>query len=160
MPARHHCLTLLSALLISACQTPTEPTVKPAKDSLANALQLMESQQPLSAKASFEASLNSGSELASQQALAGLCLLYLQAHDIESATTALDAFYLRALRKPQTDTSLKMLGLSLRLNLENSLLLTLERKNSETAEIKLQALSDEIISLRRALQKLRQLSLQ
>lgn len=159
MSARLPCLTLLSALFISGCQTPTEYQ-KPDSDTLSTALQQIENQQYQSAKTTFEVALNSDSELASQQALAGLCLLHLQNQNIELATKTLDAFYQRALRKPQGNTSLKLLGLSLKLNLENSLHLTLEREARVAAETKQQTLYDETQALQRALQKLRQLSLQ
>ena len=159
MSLRLPCLTLVCTLAISGCQSPqTSPKLEPAE--LLTALQHIENQQYPNAEADFQTALNTGSELVAQQALAGLSLLHLQNKDINSASKALDELYQRALTKPQGDTSLKLLRLSLKFSLENTLRLTIESQNRQAAEAMQQQLYSETQALQRALAKLRQLSLQ
>lgn len=160
MPYRLTRPSLLCTLLaISACQTPAI-LQSPEPSALLPALQQLENQQYQTAETEFQTALKTDNELLKQQALAGLCLVHLQNQDINAATSALDELYLRALRKPQSDSSLRMLRLSLTLSVESAMHLATENQARLAAEAKQLQLRSEAQALQQALEKLRQLSLQ
>jgi len=154
-------LTLLSGLALSACQSPaTTPPPNNEQAVLFRSLALLDNKQYQAAEPPLQNLLNSRSELIHQQALAGLCLLYLQNQEMNKATATLDELYQRALRAPQGDASLKMLRLSLHVSLENTLRLNTESQARQAAEAQQLKLRNESQALQRAIEKLRHLSLQ
>ncbi|MEX1668118.1 hypothetical protein AB4876_04295 [Zhongshania guokunii] len=162
MPRHLPTLTLLSSLALSACQSPANnaPASNNEQAELLSSLVFLESKQYQTAEPQLQNLLNSRSELVHQQALAALCLLYLQNQELNKATTKLDELYQRALREPQIDANLKMLRLSLQIGLENALRFNIENQARQVAEAQQLKLRNESQALQRAIEKLRHLSLQ
>jgi hypothetical protein len=132
---------------------------------------LSEAQRQLSAmqfaiaEADFQSILNTSTDqITLQQALAGLTLVYLHpnspAFNLSLATSTLDRLYQQMMRWPQNEPSLNTLLFSLKLCLEQRLKINEEIHLREIAQAKQQQLMSETFTLQRALEKLRQLTLQ
>ncbi|MBQ0796181.1 hypothetical protein [Zhongshania sp.] len=167
---------LVFVSLITGCQTAppqndsfqfTPPAIDTSRQtsSVAQALQQLNLQQFAAAETDFQALLKESTDQNTiQESLAGLTLVYLHPNspmfNLALATATMDRLYQQMMRWPQNKPSLDMFLLSAKLCLEQRLDLNREIALREKAEAKQQQLLNETFNLQRAIEKLRQLTLQ
>lgn len=165
---------LVFAGVITACQsaprgidslTPPPLNTEIPTTKLSQAQQQLDSLQFTAAETDFQTILKSSSDqITLQQALAGLTLVYLHPQSpflsVALATATIDRLHQQMTRWPQNAPSLNLLIFSLKLSLAQRLTINEEVRLRENAQTQQQQLLNETFMLRRALEKLRQLTLQ
>ena len=133
--------------------------------SVSQAQHQLNMQQFATAEADFQLLLKSSTDQSTiQQSLAGLTLVYLHPNSpkfsLALATATMDRLHQQMMRWPQNDPSLEMFLISAKLCLEQGINLNREIVLRKNAEAEQQKLLNETFALQRAIEKLRQLSMQ